>query len=681
MNPSNPTPKDQQVTAAPAAAPAQATSQVDPASLKKAIQWAAQNPDAPQARELQARITAGNFNDSIRAMGLSPEQFGYKAPAAPEQKPLAPGNGQDSAFGNTPEAAAAREATQVHVVPVISDYLSRVKDSVVSAAKTAASNGGDGQSLESPARALLDGLHKAAAITGAAISPVTEAISPALKPVMDKIGDAASSNPAIREALDYANGIIDKHPDLATGIGDLFNTFMNTAALVGGPKVAPTVIREAAATATDAADITARAAGATADRILGNKTAVPAAPPALNEARVAETYNKAIRPSVSNKGNAAQAAQADANAVSGVKAIAENKGNLSLTDAEGNVVKGEYPKTVDQLSQAIEQTKRGIFDKYDALAKEAGQSGMTVDTAPAASELRSVADSKALQIANPDSVAYAKSVADRLEKSGPIDAKTAQDVVQHLNASLKAFYRNPSYDTASRAAVDALVANKLRESLDRGITEATGEQYGALKRQYGALSSIEKDVARRAASVAKSAPQGLVSTLSNISSGVELVNGLMHLSPAHLAASGVIKGIQMYAKYLNNPDVGVAKIFSQIEKSTAAPAAGAAAAGKPAPFEPRSAAGRAAKSVAETPNKQGGFVRIGSSVDDRIAAGIDQLLAKSEGDLKNLDTTAYLQELRDKVSKKGSSLTPEERRLFNITAEGLGMPELKVSAK
>ncbi len=56
-------------------------------ALKQAIQWAAQNPTTPQAKELQSRITSGKYNDTITAMGFKPEQFGYKEPApAPMQE-------------------------------------------------------------------------------------------------------------------------------------------------------------------------------------------------------------------------------------------------------------------------------------------------------------------------------------------------------------------------------------------------------------------------------------------------------------------------------------------------------------------------------------------------------------------------------------------------------------------
>lgn len=75
---------------------------VDPDAFKKAVQWAAQNPNTPQATELQKRITDGKYNETITGMGLKPEQFGYKAPApvsVPDTR-----NNLEKMFGSTADA-------------------------------------------------------------------------------------------------------------------------------------------------------------------------------------------------------------------------------------------------------------------------------------------------------------------------------------------------------------------------------------------------------------------------------------------------------------------------------------------------------------------------------------------------------------------------------------------------
>lgn len=295
---------------------------------------------------------------------------------------------------------------------------------------------------------------------------------------------------------------------------------------------------------------------------------VPPPTPILNEAKVTDLYNRAIKPTVAGKVNANQVATGNARVISGMQSIADNKPSLTFTDVNGETITGQTPKTVDQFSQAITQTKASIFKQYDALAKQAGEQGVVVNAPKIAMELDPVINSSSLKITNPKAVAYAERLQKRLNAAGGIDAVTAQEVIQNYNESLKAFYRNPTYETASQASIDALIANKFREQLDAGITNATGAQYQALKNQYGALAAMEKDVAHRAIVWGRQNAVGLAGNLANITSGAELVRGLITLNPADIAASVAIKGIQKYIQYLNNPDVGVQRIFSEINRAS-----------------------------------------------------------------------------------------------------------------
>jgi hypothetical protein len=275
--------------------------------------------------------------------------------------------------------------------------------------------------------------------------------------------------------------------------------------------IAPKVIPGVKNLATKGADVITN----TIDKI---KTPSP-----MNEVKITDLYNRAIKPTVVGKSNAGQITKANDSVISGVKSIADNKANLTFTDANGETITGQSPKSVDQFTQAIEQTKKTIFQQYDALAKQAGKEGVKVDTIPIANELNSVVDSKSLSIANPGAVKYAEALQKRLIDTGSLDATTAQEVIQHYNESLKAFYKNPSYETASNVKIDALIANKFREALDNGITNLTGKEYGALKKQYGSLSAIEKDVAHRNVVWGRQNEVGLVGNLANITSGAELI--------------------------------------------------------------------------------------------------------------------------------------------------------------
>ena len=283
------------------------------------------------------------------------------------------------------------------------------------------------------------------------------------------------------------------------------------------------------------------------------------------ESAILNKYEKGVKPLISGKLTPAKLENYRSDVVTAIKTVKENAPNLTFTDEVGGVIKGQTPKSLQQFSDAIDQTKKTIFQKYDALAKQAGEAGVAVDVFPIASELDTVIGNKALGITNPRAIEYAKSLKERLSQVGRIDANTGQEVVQNYNKSLEAFYRNPTYDTASQAAIDALVANKFRQALDEGISGLTGAQYSELKGQYGALKAVEKDVIKASLRDARKNAKGLLDYSDILTSG-QVINGILSLNPAVIAQGGVGFAIKEFYKYLNNPNRAIEKMFKATEK-------------------------------------------------------------------------------------------------------------------
>jgi hypothetical protein len=274
---------------------------------------------------------------------------------------------------------------------------------------------------------------------------------------------------------------------------------------------------------------------------------------------------KSIRPSVVGKGNATQIAAYHDRAVVAVKNIVANKDNLALTDADGNIVKGALPKSLNQFSEAVDQTKKGIFRQYDDMAKQAGDSGATVDLLPLSDEIAKLSESKVTKVVSPEVAKYAELKAAAFKDAGSFTTEEAQEAVAQLNKSLEAYYRNPTYETASKAGIDAIVANNLRKSLDAAIENATGEGYQALKKSYGALKSIEKDVAHRAIVDARKNVKGLLDFTDIFTSG-ELLAGLATFNPSMVLRAGAWKSVKEYFKIMNNPNRVVREMFGDVEK-------------------------------------------------------------------------------------------------------------------
>lgn len=288
------------------------------------------------------------------------------------------------------------------------------------------------------------------------------------------------------------------------------------------------------------------------------------------EKNVLRTFEKGVKPTLPGKTTPRQLAGYKKEVIQGVKTIQKNKDKLSFIDDVEGTITGKTPTTVQQFADAIEQTKKVVFQSYDDLAKKAGEAGVQVKLESIAGELDDVIKSKSLAITSPESIKYAEATKDRLLSVGSLDAQTAQEVIQNYNNSLQAFYRNPGYDTASRAAIDAMIANKMRSSLDEGINAVTGSQYQALKNQYGALKAIERDVVKASLREARRNIKGLID-YSDILSGGQVVNGILSWNPATIGQGLTQKAIAQFYKYLNDPNRAIQKMFQQVEKLEGAP--------------------------------------------------------------------------------------------------------------
>jgi len=219
---------------------------------------------------------------------------------------------------------------------------------------------------------------------------------------------------------------------------------------------------------------------------------------------------------------------------------------------------------------------------------------------PAVNELREIAGSISLKTARPEVADYAEKMAARLEKQTFISPADAQKTIKYYNDSLKAFYRQPSYDRALNAMVDGLVANNLRAGLDTTIADVVAPGYQALKREYGALRAIEDQVVKRAQVSGRQFPGGgLLGIFGNLWSGEQLVRSALTLDPASLARAAATKGFVEMMKYLRSPDRAIRRMFEtaeRLEKMAPSSAARQAAQGAAEylPFGAGSAAGTAA---------------------------------------------------------------------------------------
>lgn len=443
------------------------------------------------------------------------------------------------------------------------------------------------------------GLRTTGTVAGAAFAPLTE--FPGVKQTLGFLGKGIqklSETAPIKAAGDLfsplAQLVID-HPEESKDA----QAILNIVSLGGGKVAEAPIAGEVKALSQDVSTLAKNAFTPTEE---------------ATQAKIQSLFQKSIKPTA--KKTLAQGERYQNDTLNALKTIKENAPSLNIQDATGELISGRTPQTINELSQGLDQTKYIVFKQYDALAKEAGSAGAIIDTKTAADAVLDVSKNKALQITNPEIVKYAENWSERLKRAGTLDPETTQEIIKNVNQNLQAFYRNPTYESASKAAIDAGVVNNLRQALDKSIEGATGKQYQAVKNQYGALKSIENDVTRAAARDARKNVKGLLD-YSDIFTGGQMLGGIMSLNPAMFTKGAIERGIKEYIKVLNDPNRAVKNIFDQLDKTA------------PTTFVPKSgtvktvvntaeAIKKTARTIKETPNKSGGFVSIGGKTTKEV---------------------------------------------------------------
>src|SRR3990167_8371147 len=309
-------------------------------------------------------------------------------------------------------------------------------------------------------------------VARAAFVPIFEA--PCIKQVTEKIAETIIDIPGVKKMITKATDLAIKHPEIARDLRDV----VDIATLgVGGTFEKP-ILREVGAIGKDITTGT-KAILTPSEKSIQNK--------------VLSLFQKSIKPTA--KKTTKQGEIYNTDVLNALRTIKKNADQLNIEDLSGEIV-SRTPQTINELAQGLEQTKKIVFNQYDDLAKRAGTAGAVVDAKPIADELAKVAQNKALQLANPEVIKYAENWEKRLRDFDVLDTETTQEVIKLMNNNLQAFYKNPTYDVATKVSIDAGIANNFRKSLDNVIENATGEQYQVLKNQYKALKAIENDVTR-----------------------------------------------------------------------------------------------------------------------------------------------------------------------------------------
>lgn len=550
---------------------------VNKEKLRKAIDFAKKNPDHPDAVELRKRLERGMFNVELKALGKQP--FPVQQPKIDLKAAMAGVTQEPGLQTQVPEPP------KPGMMETAKEMLGDVKETAVGVGKQFAK--GAVNTFDTLTDDELNPAQKFAAVSGniavgaagiigeltigAGKAAITQEAENKIKEVVSSIGESVEDTEIARKVVDWYEGLDKNDKVIVDSLGGIAALIIEMMGLKGA-SVAGRAVKEGTEAAIDVAapavkkgletayDVT-KAGARQVDELFTTSDA------AL-EKRIQEQFQKGVKPTVRGKENLGQVEKYKNSALAAVDVITKNKDNLKFADDVGEVVTGRTPESLKEFSESITQTKEKVFKEYDALAKAAGEKGLQIDVAKLSDELDAVINDKALQLSNPEAVKYAQGVKERFSQAGPLTADEAQNVIKNYNNSLQAFYRNPTPEGLTRNAVDALMVNQVRKSLDEGIEGLTGKEYQALKNQYGALRTIEKDVLNATLRDARRNTAGLID-FTDIFTGGQLITSLASGNVAGIAGAATQKGIKSYFKYLNDPNNVVKKMFQTADKLNA----------------------------------------------------------------------------------------------------------------
>lgn len=340
---------------------------------------------------------------------------------------------------------------------------------------------------------------------------------------------------------------------------------------VGLPGAAGVATRGAARAAGSAIDAgTEAAAGALSQA----GVRMPSRPPSIIEtgitpeakSAIVDAYTRSIKPNFNQLTSPQKQFAYQSNINTSLASIVANKQNLQFVDeATGETVTGRTPQNLKEYTEAIDQTKRAIFDEYNTIAEQAGEAGAFVDNVRVANALDEIIGSNRLRVSSPETIRYADELKQTLLRTPRLSVLEAQDIIADFNNQLSAFYSKASPDAFSQTAVKALVANQLRQAVDESISALDGALYQTIKSEYGALKAIERDVMRAYLRDARRNVKGLVDFTDIFSAG-QVVSGVLAFNPAMIAQGVAQKAVAAGIKTLNDPNRAVKKMFEQMER-------------------------------------------------------------------------------------------------------------------
>lgn len=215
--------------------------------------------------------------------------------------------------------------------------------------------------------------------------------------------------------------------------------------------------------------------------------------PAIPDNKVKNYIDKSIWQSVVGKKTMKDVERFYDDTYNANKSIIQNKENLKLTDVDGNEIIWQAPETLVQRSEALDQTKTNLINKYKTISKEAWVS-TDINLYSVIDDLEKYKETLP-DITGKWGKKYVDDLITELKQKKTLPIEKVEAELEALNKELTNWFKNPQRGQSIQNDIDNQFRYSLRKALNDTIEfVADWPEYWDLKMQVKSLLSIEKQV-------------------------------------------------------------------------------------------------------------------------------------------------------------------------------------------
>jgi hypothetical protein len=288
----------------------------------------------------------------------------------------------------------------------------------------------------------------------------------------------------------------------------------------------------------------------------GMGAAMPSRPFSMRQAEPIDLFSKAIRPSSKGKETKTSRDYYYNSALTAMKEIIKNKGNLE---------EGKLPENLVDFSKAIDSTKKVFYEEYKGLEELAG-----VKTRIPVSEITTMLKNEFINKKSvlPQQKQAALEMIDYIKQmyslKGFANLEDITGGIQQINEVLQSKPQDAAF--LGKAKPMTRTVEMLREAVDKSIEQKTGGQWEQIRKKYAAMKQIETDVNKAVIREAKKANPSVVHSLMSTVADSNIVAGMISMNPALIGKGFAMKTIFGAVSKFNDPNYQVGRMFRTLEK-------------------------------------------------------------------------------------------------------------------